>query len=785
MTRPIDKLLPLLTAVEKVRDNEWKSYCPVHEADGQAHDPSFNILEKPDGTLLLHCFVCGSKGPQFAHAVGLAATELFGDYREKVPGQKPRAGGKPKRVPRVAKKTADYYYRDEGGAVVFRACRWEWAEDGKKFKEFTCQRPNGEGGWLDGIKGLARPLYRLPELLAADPAATVFIVEGEKKVERLAEWGLVATCNVGGANARWNHTYTDWLVGRHVVILPDNDPPNEKTGERVGHAHALKIYRALLGQAASAKIVDLPGLPPKGDVVDWIDAGGTLPQFLQIVAATTCEEVQSIHDRVAEEKKAAAEKAANAISNEGVTVDGEFYPLGMDEIIGRILRATDNWPRRVGAALFAHDGASPEVYWINAQDALFGWVGSKVGAPPDWHRKVGYHSRGEVFEELRRRAFNYESIEHFPHEPVMPGHYYTCGEYEPGDGSTLVELVGRFNPLTDHDSDLLIAMLLTLAWGGPGGARPAFVVTSPDGRGAGKSKLTALLSSVFGGEIDISANEQIDQIKLRLLSPEAAHKRVAKLDNVKSFRFSSAELEALITTPVVNGRRLYHGDCSRPNTLTWFLTLNGVSLGTDMSQRSVIVKIAKPAHTGDWEESTASFIASNRRKIIADCIGLLRGPKYDLQRYTRWGLWEREVLSRLPACSELQSLILARQEECNVEQEESEQVEVFFRDKLERLQYRVDFEEVFIPSKVAAFWYQHAIGERRMHLSAASRALKQRIEEGGIGRLMYCRSHGDGRGFLWRGESWKPEHGRRMDLQELIREKREGWSSEWSPFGDS
>ena len=38
------------------------------------------------------------------------------------------------------------------------------------------------------------------------------------------------------------------------------------------------------GIAASVKIVEPPGLPPKGDVSDWLDAGGSAEALLAMVA---------------------------------------------------------------------------------------------------------------------------------------------------------------------------------------------------------------------------------------------------------------------------------------------------------------------------------------------------------------------------------------------------------------------------------------------------------------------------------------------------------------------
>lgn len=116
--------------------------------------------------------------------------------------------------------------------------------------------------------------YRLPKVLAAD---TVFLPEGEKDVATLEDWGLVASCNPGGSGG--SHLYGGWLDHfrhRHIVILPDNDAPGRK--------HAAAAAEHLLPVAASLQIVELPGLPARGDVTDWKQAGGTLEQFRALVS---------------------------------------------------------------------------------------------------------------------------------------------------------------------------------------------------------------------------------------------------------------------------------------------------------------------------------------------------------------------------------------------------------------------------------------------------------------------------------------------------------------------
>src|SRR5690606_24825230 len=135
------------------------------------------------------------------------------------------------------------------------------------------KQPNG----TPGIKGVKRVLYHLPELLAADPAEIVLIPEGEKDVDTMRAHGFTATCNPFGAG-KWRDEYSEWLRGRHVVILPDNDD--------AGRAHAAQVSKSLAGVAASLRMLELPDLPDEGgDVSDWFGKGGTVEQLLAMVVA--------------------------------------------------------------------------------------------------------------------------------------------------------------------------------------------------------------------------------------------------------------------------------------------------------------------------------------------------------------------------------------------------------------------------------------------------------------------------------------------------------------------
>jgi hypothetical protein len=164
--------------------------------------------------------------------------------------------------------SAEYNYRDENGALGYQVLRYIP-------KTFRQRRPNGSpNNFTWDMHGVTTLPYRLPELLA-DVDATVYIVEGEKDADNLAELGFVTTCNHGGAG-KWRDEISVWLKGRVVVVLPDNDDPGRK--------HAQDVSRKLAGIARSVYIVELPGLPDKGDVSNWIESGGTAEQLEALVA---------------------------------------------------------------------------------------------------------------------------------------------------------------------------------------------------------------------------------------------------------------------------------------------------------------------------------------------------------------------------------------------------------------------------------------------------------------------------------------------------------------------
>jgi len=252
---PVADILARLEGVRPCGPDKWEARCPAHD-DQHA---SLSVGRGEGGRVLLHCHAgCGPIA--VVQALGLRLSALF-PARENRPDKKGPLG----------EIVATYDYLDAQGTLLFQVVRF-------KPKAFRQRRPDtgpdSRDGWVWNLDGVQRVLYRLPELLAADPGAWIFVVEGEKDADALAGLGLVATCNPGGAG-KWRDEYAEPLVGRRVCVIPDRDD--------AGRVHAQNVARRLVGKAAEVRILALPG--EGKDVSDWIAAGGTAIALLALADA--------------------------------------------------------------------------------------------------------------------------------------------------------------------------------------------------------------------------------------------------------------------------------------------------------------------------------------------------------------------------------------------------------------------------------------------------------------------------------------------------------------------
>lgn len=251
MNDPLSNVLDKLDNVKRTGSG-YSARCPAH--DDRKNSLSIHLAD--NGSVLLYCHAqCPSE--HVLDVLGLHMSDLF----PRVGARSNASSGSAKRETGTSRGRIDatYDYRDEHGELLFQAIRYDP-------KGFSQRRPNERGGWISNLDGVRRVLYRLPELREADPARWVLVVEGEKDCDRLAELKFVATTSPQGAG-KWREEYSEALRGRRVAILPDNDD--------AGAQHAEGVAQSLSGIAAKVCVVRLPDLPVKGDVSDWLDAGGT------------------------------------------------------------------------------------------------------------------------------------------------------------------------------------------------------------------------------------------------------------------------------------------------------------------------------------------------------------------------------------------------------------------------------------------------------------------------------------------------------------------------------
>lgn len=273
--------------------------CPLpgHE-DTNA---SFSII---DGGKAFCCHGCGRKGDVFAlfsylsGGDGKATRETFAECaklagvsatlpetRLEIAGKEPRTypipqmaaaalaqgmnrGAKEQKRPDGWHAVQEWTYCHADGTEAGRVLRFENGTvdpDSGKAAKYIRPLAKVAGGWRVGDPEGGFPLYRLPELLAATTETTVYVCEGEKAGDALADLGLVVTTCAHGAKSA---SKADWspLAGRRVVVVPDND--------EAGRGYAETVTGAVLALDPPGEVsqLHLPDLPERGDAVEYIAA---------------------------------------------------------------------------------------------------------------------------------------------------------------------------------------------------------------------------------------------------------------------------------------------------------------------------------------------------------------------------------------------------------------------------------------------------------------------------------------------------------------------------------
>jgi hypothetical protein len=619
-----DRLQNILVHLQRAKETsagQWLAQCPSHD-DRTA---SLSIRSGDDGRVLLHCHA-GCSPMSICRSLGIRIADLM----------PPRENRK--------KIVAAYDYIDGNGELLYQVCRFEP-------KDFRQRRPDGNGGWAWDMAGVQRILYRLPEIMAADPTTPILIVEGEKDVDGLAALGFVATCNPGGAG-KWHLVDLTPLHGRTAIIIPDKDKP--------GYTHAAAVAASMND---SARVLILPG--DGKDASDWIQAGGN---------------ADLLHDLL----KTASEPAdaLKPLPGDGVNNTPSAIPtvrLGVDEwrcieesIAGLSSDLTmfhrGNMLVRVMRDAAPEDGiirggGSPTIGAIpvaNLRERMTRYAvftkknregDDVVTHPPGW-LVGGIHARGEWGNGIRPLLGTSDAPIMRPDGSIWQTAGYdsrTGVLFEPGavrafarihaeatiddaDAALqrLLEVVCDFKFEADeHRSAWLAGLLTPLARFAFEGPAPLFLIDA-NVRAAGKGLLSQTIGRiVLGREMPVSSySHDSQEMRKRITACAMAGDRMLLLDNLEG-TFGNDAIDRALTTTRWKDRILGKSEeVELPLLATWYATGNNVQVAADTTRRIIHIRLnvplERPEDRSDFKHpNLLSWLSRRRGELLADALTIL------------------------------------------------------------------------------------------------------------------------------------------------------------------
>lgn len=381
------------------------------------------------------------------------------------------------------KVVKEYIYEDLQGQPVHKTIRYEPKEFAQAHWDATKKE------WVYGLKDIEPILYRMRSWINLK---WVCVVGGEKDVDNAIAAKIPATTNALG-EGHWSESYNVCFKGKKVIIIPDND--------EVGRLHAQIVAWNLKDIAAEIRVVELPGLDAKGDISDWLAAGGTKEKFIEIVSKTPkmTEFKEPKKDenikQLSEAKRANNRPFRNYRTMEIETPTGkrtEREPIHINELVAEIFKRFWNFPRRVGSSIFDHDRKNGRIRFLETPAELFAWIQEKSGHPAQWARIEGAVSQEQLYDSIRANCEQYEMISGVPNWPQRADVYYTHGELPKPteDAKYFNEFCKFFSPSTAADEVLIKVFFTSPLYYKAKVDRPLWVIDSTTGQGCfGKGTL--------------------------------------------------------------------------------------------------------------------------------------------------------------------------------------------------------------------------------------------------------------------------------------------------------
>ncbi|WP_405180258.1 toprim domain-containing protein [Nocardia sp. NBC_01377] len=296
---------------------QWTNYlCPVHEDDGQHHNPSLGVrYDAAQERTIVRCWArCDDE--EVVARIGLRVRDMFDRLPERARnntntgrnntrtstttsnGSARRSfgtGGRSARPQSAGQKSAgqvvspvekailaahfpilskpdlgvqtgrpetvdSYIYRWPNGRVEGAVHRVRTPHEHGYAKSFWQAHWTGSEWERTGFAPIPWKLADIREAL--DTGREIYVCEGEKDVQRANQAGQIATCNAMGAGS-WTPEHARWLAGAaRVIVVADRDRP--------GYRHAAKVADSLAERVGEVRVVQARD---GKDLSDHFDAG--------------------------------------------------------------------------------------------------------------------------------------------------------------------------------------------------------------------------------------------------------------------------------------------------------------------------------------------------------------------------------------------------------------------------------------------------------------------------------------------------------------------------------
>ena len=541
---------------------------------------------------------------------------------------------------RPTKIVATFDYHDANGVVQFQTVKTDP-------KDFFQRRPDPkrQGEWINNLQGVDKTLpWGLPQLLTADPAATVYITEGEKDAERLRDEGLVATTNALGAG-NWTPAHAAWILGRTAVALEDNDAEGRKRVEKVA------------ATMPGTRILALPGLEAKGaDVSDWLDAGHTVKELIELAADAPIWEPPSAKRASEMEPNDLPQILGNRRNLRESTAEGMTAIIKANEPpvifsrLGSLARVRVNETGRpvidaLTENMVTHRLANVADWWhvtstTSHEDSPPPAVSKNIMAMGEWPDLPGL--KGIVECPTLRPDFSildtpgYDPSTRLIYVPnpdlVLPAIPATPTREELAHAIGVIADVFADFPFVDQSSRAAAwaALFTALIRPAVAGHVQMCLFDSPKS-GTGKGLLCETIALIVTGRAAsmFQVPTKDDEWRKKITTELLAGATLIVVDNIE-LPLDSPYLASVITAHEWNDRRLgLNESINVPNNAVFFGTGNNISIGGDLPRRCypcrIDAKVVRPEErNGFRHEHLEEYVAENRGKLIAAALTIVR-----------------------------------------------------------------------------------------------------------------------------------------------------------------